>query len=214
MKIIKFDNIDNLSKYIIKIYQEYTFPNKKNNIIITGGSSKEILLKNLKFTNGITNVWWSDERYLHYKNKARNSYLKSHQNKFVNKFNIQIKNIPYYKNENKSSIIYSTKINKVNIFNIGFFSLGADNHFASLFKIYSRENLENKNSYFPIINYNNEFPHRITMNPLLLNRVDQIFCLVIGENKKQALTNLINKKKTPSNMLVKFSRNLTILTLI
>ena len=52
------------------------------------------------------------------------------------------------------------------------------------------------------------------MNPLLLNRVDQIFCLVIGENKKQALTNLINKKKTPSNMLVKFSRNLTILTLI
>ena len=45
MKIIKFDNIDNLSKYIKKIYQEYTIPNKKNNIIITGGSSKEILLK-------------------------------------------------------------------------------------------------------------------------------------------------------------------------
>ena len=214
MKIIKFDNTANLSKYIIKIYKEYTIPNKKNNIIITGGSSKEFLLKNLKFTNGVTKVWWSDERYLHYKNKARNSYLKPQQKNFLNKYNIEFTNIPYYKNKNKSSMIYSTKINKVNIFNIAFLSLGADNHFASLFEIYSKVNLEKKDSYFPIINHFNEFPHRITMNPLLLNRVDQIFCLVIGENKKEALNNLINKKKTPSNMLVKFSRNLTILTLI
>ncbi len=214
MKIIRFDNIDDLSKYIKKIYQKYTFPDKKNNIIITGGSSKDLLLKNLKFTHGVTNVWWSDERYLYYKNKARNSHLKPHQKKLVNKLNIQINNIPYYKNKNKSSIIYSTKINKVNIFNIGFFSLGADNHFASLFEIYPREYLENKKSYFPIINYNNEFPHRITMNPLLLNRVNQIFCLVIGENKKDALNNLLHKERVPSSMLVKYSINFTILTLI
>jgi 6-phosphogluconolactonase/glucosamine-6-phosphate isomerase/deaminase len=206
--------MDDLSKYIKKIYQEYTFPDKKNNIIITGGSSKELLLKNLKFTHGFTNVWWSDERHLYYKNQARNSYLKPHQKKLVNKLNIQINNIPYYKNENKSSIIYSTKINKVNIFNIGFFSLGADNHFASLFEIFSRENLENNNSFFPIINNNNEFPHRITMNPLLLNKVNQIFCLVTGENKKDALNNLLHKKKVPSIMLAKYSINFTILTLI
>jgi 6-phosphogluconolactonase/glucosamine-6-phosphate isomerase/deaminase len=185
MKIIKFENADNLSKFIRKIYEDYTSPSKNNNIIITGGGSKDMLLNNLKFTNGNTNVWWSDERYLHYKNKDRNSYLKPQQKKIVNKLNIQINNIPYYKNENISSMIYSTKINKVDFFNLGFFSLGADNHFASLFKIYSKENLENHNSYFPIINHNNDFPLRITMSPLLLNRVDQVYCLEIGETKKE-----------------------------
>jgi 6-phosphogluconolactonase/glucosamine-6-phosphate isomerase/deaminase len=109
-------------------------------------------------------------------------------------------------------MLYSTEINKVDFFNIVFFSLGADNHFASLFQNYSKKYLLNQNSFFPIINNNDQFPVRITINPMILSKVDQIFCLVIGENKKQALKNLINNNNVPSRMLVKFSPNITILT--
>ena len=214
MKIIKFQNLDKLSTYVRSIFENNTSSVNKNNIIITGGSSKNIILDNLQFVNGLTNVWWSDERFLHYRNINRNSFLNPKQKKYFNKSNIHFKNIPYYKSQCLSSLIYSRKINKVNSFDIGFFSLGADNHFASVFKNYSRKYLKNQNSFFPIINSNNQFPIRITLNPLLLNKVNQVYCLVIGENKKNALSNLLSKKKTPSNMMVTFSQNFTILTTV
>ncbi len=212
MKIIRFSTIESLSAYIKYVYEEYTLPTKINNVIITGGSSKNILFDNLKFTKGITNVWWTDERYLHYKNKYRNSFIKSKKNLIIDRDKISFKNIPYCKNEYISSMLYSTEINKVDFFNFVFFSLGADNHFASLFQNYSKKYLLNQNSFFPIINNNDQFPVRITINPMILSKVDQIFCLVIGENKKQALKNLINNNNVPSRMLVKFSPNITILT--
>ena len=107
--------------------------------------------------------------------------------------------------------IYEKKIkDAISNFNVAILGLGQDGHIASLFP--NSEATMNKESLYVANEVNIKTKWRVTATFKLLAKIDKIFILATGENKKDILKSVNADNNLPINTLKKFSNNIEIVT--
>ncbi len=179
---------------------------KKNDIILTGGTSvKKIykyLFKILKQKKNKINIFLSDERCLRTPNPNLNANLFTLINKlsYVNFFPIILKNTSF----KKCADIYERKVSRKPSFVL--LSLAEDGHLASIF-INSKALISKKKVVFEKKLYNGF--RRITLSlKYLINK--KIFIVCKDKKRLEAFFYFKNKKNHILNYLIKKNKLLTI----
>lgn len=174
------------------------------NIALPGGNTPKKLFAILgeKYKDAIpwdrVHFWWGDERCVSPQDDASN--FKMANDYLFSQINVPKENIHRMKGENnpkKEAIRYTREIEKnLNyrgenpVFDLVILGLGEDGHTASIFPD-QMELFEEKNictvSKHPITGQ-----HRLTLTGRVLNNASRIFFLVIGENKAQRISEIMN----------------------
>lgn len=197
--MIFFKNYKNCFDYIHKKIK------KRNNIIISGGTTIKSLLQNCnKIKNFYHNkVLLSDERLLIKKSKMRNDFFFKN---LIKKNFIKQRNFIHYKQSylcNKNLDQLNNIIKKIN-FQFAILGLGVNNHIASIFE--NSNKITINKSYYYINNSPKKPKERVTISIKKLNKVKKIFLIV---NKKKRNKEL--KKMRSSEIFKLLKKNLEIL---
>lgn len=191
-----------VAKEIFNITQESTQP--RFNIALPGGNTPKKLFCILgnKYKDEIPweriHFWWGDERCVPPDNL--NSNFKLAQDHLFSHIEVPEENIHRMKGENipeKEAIRYTHEIEKnLNyrgenpVFDLVILGLGEDGHTASIFpdqiELFEEEQICAVSQH-PITGQN-----RITLTGRVLNNSSRIFFLVIGENKAQRVSEIMN----------------------
>jgi 6-phosphogluconolactonase len=171
-------------------------------IVLSGGNS---ILNTYKVLNSSESDWdkWhiylGDERCLPIGDKSRNNHIINQV--WLNNSQILKKNIHYIQVElgiNSGSIHYEKVLNSVGDFDVTLLSMGEDGHTASLFPghLYN----ENKNV---VTEYNSpKYPkERISMSYLRLNKSKNVFKILSGSSKQEALDLWLKGEELPINKI-------------
>ena len=191
-----------IAKEIFHFTQESNQP--RFNIALPGGNTPKKLFAVLseKYKESIPweriHFWWGDERCVLPDDDASN--FKLAYDYLFSKINLPEENIHRIKGENapvKEVIRYTQEIEEnlnyrgVNpVFDLVILGLGEDGHTASIFpdqiELFEEEHIC-AHSKHPITGQN-----RITLTGRVLNNASRIFFLVIGENKAQRISEIMN----------------------
>jgi len=212
MKIINKKSEKSLIDQFIRDFKKDYLRKKKQkkrlSFVLTGGKSPIKLYRKLAQINidwNIIDLFWGDERYV--SNQSRNSNYKLAFDEFINKIEIDKKNIFPIKTDksiSKCSAEYSKKIKKyfkykkIN-FDCCLLGMGEDGHIASIFP--HSENLYKKFIAKPVIR--NDFK-RITLSLNVINNSNKILLWLNNKSKSKIFFKVKKEgKKIPVNNLKK-----------
>jgi 6-phosphogluconolactonase len=210
-----FRNIDDLSQQlandILRIAKQSIKLSNSFKIVLTGGRSVVNLYKILRCSKSDWskwNVYIGDERCLPLQNKGRNDYVIN--DVWLNNGLIPKKNINFIKAElggENGAYNYEKVLKSVVNFDIVLLSIGEDGHVASLFPGHYYD--DNKSVVFE--RNSPKFPkERISMSYSRLNQAENIFKIVSGISKKDAVESWLQERSLPINQINGFSEKVYI----
>ncbi len=191
-----------LAREILNIAKKSIRLNGCFTIVLTGGRSVTNLYKILSKSVSDWSRWCiyiGDERCLPLQDKDRND--QDIDNIWLNSSQIPKKNIYFIRAElgcNNGAHDYENVLKDVTIFDVVLLSIGVDGHVASLFPGHYHNN--NKSV---IVEYNSpKYPkNRISMSYLRLNQANNVFKVVSGTSKQDAVALWLQGKSLPINQI-------------
>lgn len=175
------------------------------NLVLTGGTVGVLVLGEL--SNHLTDldldklhIWWGDERFVAPNSPDRNDVQAYHA--LLSKIAIPKANIHRFPSQEDGSLQQAAKLFQLEIeklepsFDIVLLGMGPDGHIASLFPNSSAEEfgglvVAEANSPKPP-------PQRLSLSFLALNSSDQIWFLVSGEEKSEAVRQVFEGAELPA----------------
>lgn len=173
---------------------------------LTGGSLGSLISERLanELNKGNwhgLNIWWSDERFVPYDSNQRNDLI------FVNTINkfteVEVHRVPFDIDIVKSAKEFSESVEKVD-FDLIILGMGPDGHVASLFP--GQLDVDEPRSAFEILNSPKPPAERITFSMKKINSSDEIWLVVSGTEKSDAISELIEGESKLPVCKVKLSR--------
>ena len=156
-----------------------------------------------------TIIWTIDDRWVDASDELSNQNL---INNYFEQTQAEVLKFDYSGDSPQlDAEIYEKKIkDAISNFNVAILGLGQDGHIASLFP--NSEATMNKESLYVANEVNIKTKWRVTVTFKLLAKIDKIFILATGENKKDILKSVNADNNLPINTLKKFSNNIEIVT--
>ena len=187
MKIIKM-NINNLIEYL------FHYLNKRNNVILSGGSTIKILINKMIKKNkklSFKNLLLSDERLVSLRSNLRNDlYFKN----LIKCNKINVNNFLHYnfsKFHKKKLSFLSNKIVRLK-FDLCLLSLGKDCHIASIFDI--KDKTIHEYGFYYLDSSPKKPKKRVTISKELIKKCSKIFIVADSSKKYDEIKNI---KKIP-----------------
>ena len=216
-----FENSEKIAEYLVgKWFEIGKAAQQKNGNFITalsGGSTPEIFYNKLSAVNN-NSLFWSNTHIFQVDERLTPHGSSDNNFKMINELLLDKLRIPYdnlhrMETENccgkNSAEEYENKLRsflKLNRrtslnFDLILLGLGEDGHTASLFPDSIAINEENHLISF--VDDCNKAHDRITMTFPLINRADNIFFMIIGENKAEIVKKVLENKKNmfPANQV-------------
>ena len=194
---------EQLAQEILKIAKKSIQKKDSFSIVLTGGQSTLDLYKILSKANSNWSKWHiyiTDERLLPEGHKERNDRLINEiwlKNSAISKRNIHFiqTEMGLLEAQNK----YEKKLRSVDKFDVVLLSVGEDGHISSLFPGHTYSNNQHV-----VIEENSPKPptQRISMSYNRLKASENIFIIIIGKLKQEAVKSIIEKKNTPINKII------------
>ena len=202
-----FNNSASLSKKlaqeILKIAKKSIQKKDTFNIVLTGGQSALGVYRIFSKANSNWSKWHiyiTDERLLPEGHQDRNDRLINEiwlKNSAISKKNIHF--IPAEIGLLEAQKKYEEELRSVNKFDVVLLSVGEDGHISSLFPGHTYSN-----NQYVVIEENSPKPptQRISMSYNRLKASENIFIIIIGKLKQEAVKSIIEKKNTPINKII------------
>ena len=194
---------EQLAQEILKIAKKSIQKKDSFSIVLTGGQSTLDLYKILSKANSNWSKWHiyiTDERLLPEGHQDRNDRLINEiwlKNSAISKKNIHF--IPAEIGLLEAQKKYEEELRSVNKFDVVLLSVGEDGHISSLFPGHTYSN-----NQYVVIEENSPKPptQRISMSYNRLKASENIFIIIIGKLKQEAVKSIIEKKNTPINKII------------
>ena len=202
-----FDDEMSLSKVlaqeILNIAKKSIFEKDCFSIVLTGGQSVLSLYKILSKADSNWNKWHiyiGDERCLPVNHKDRNNHVINET--WLNNSPIPKRNIHFIQAEmsqDKAQLEYESALQEVDKFDVVLLSMGEDGHVASLFPNHRHP----KNRDVVVENDSPKSPKkRISLSYERLNKSYNVFKVIIGEVKREAVALLIQGRIIPISKII------------
>ncbi len=193
---------ESLAKDVLKIAKQSIDSRGYFSIVLAGGSSPIELYKILKESSsdwGNWHVYVGDERCLPKNDKERNDYII--EQVWLNSSSIFKDNIFFIKAELgmiEARRTYDDILECIEIFDVVLLSMGEDGHTASLFP--DHKHIENNDI---VLEYNSPKPpdKRISMSYSRLNNTRNVFKIISGKYKQNAVKLWLDDKDLPINKI-------------
>ncbi len=189
-----------LSQDILGIAKESILKNDSFSIVLTGGKSVLSLYKLLSKSNSNWDKWHiyiSDERCVPMGHKDRNDRMINEI--WLDNTLIPKENIHFIKAELgllEARVEYENTLKKIDKFDVVLLSMGDDGHIASLFPghLYSKD-------ADVVVEYNSpKLPNkRISISYRKLNKTHNVFKIILGQPKRQAISLIFQGYDLPIN---------------
>ena len=202
-----FNNSASLSKKlaqeILKIAKKSIQKKDTFNIVLTGGQSALGLYRIFSKANSNWSKWHiyiTDERLLPEGHQDRNDRLINEiwlKNSAISKKNIHF--IPAEIGLLEAQKKYEEELRSVNKFDVVLLSVGEDGHISSLFPGHTYSN-----NQYVVIEENSPKPpaQRISMSYNRMKASENIFIIIMGKLKQEAVQSIIDKKNIPVNKII------------
>ncbi len=199
-----FDDEMSLSKAlaqdVLNIAKKSIFEKDCFSIVLTGGQSALSLYKLLSKANSNWDKWHvyiGDERCVPMRHKDRNDRVINEI--WLDNSLIPKNNIHFIKAELgllEARVDYENALKKIDKFDVVLLSMGDDGHIASLFP----GHLYSKNTDV-VVEYNSPKPpnKRISISYRKLNKTHNVFKIILGQPKRQAMSLLFRGHDLPIN---------------
>ena len=201
------ETVSNFAQELKLLIEKKTAKNKNFYLALSGGSTPQLLFKELKknFLENIdwrfVHIYWGDERCVKPESDESNYGV---ANKLLLKYlNIPEENIHRIKGEEKPKVetrrysgeIMMTVPSKNNLpkFDLIILGLGTDGHTASIFP--NQIKLLKSENYCEIAIHPESKQKRITITGRVINNAENILFLVTGSNKSKVISEIINKNE-------------------
>ena len=198
IKLKVFSNYEALSSAAADIFINIKGERDKNTFIVPGGNTPQLffeLLSNRVRDWADTNLILSDERQVKINDENSNegsikskiySFNSSGTTPFIFSY---LKNNRYPMQKIPYEMELAAKV--LTPITATFLGLGSDGHTASIFSL--DNNIFNSNSFFTIVQNQDESYKRITVNPKILYSGKSIIFIVHGKSKAQILDYVLNE---------------------
>ncbi len=201
------ETVKNFAQELKLIIEKKTAKQKNFYLALSGGSTPQLLFKELKrnYSNKIdwrlVHIYWGDERCVDPEGSESNYGV---TNKLLLKhLDIPKENIHRIKGEDNPKIearrysgeIMMTVPSKNNLpkFDLIILGLGTDGHTASIFP--NQIELFKSENYCEVAVQPEAKQKRITITGKVINNAENIYFLVTGSNKSKVVSEIINKKE-------------------
>ena len=193
---------ESLAKNVLKI-SEQSIKNKGYfSIVLAGGKSPIELYKVLKKSSSDWERWHiyiGDERFLPVKDVERNDYII--EKFWLNDSLVPRDNIFFIKAELgmlDAKKDYESTLKEVEKFDVVLLSMGEDGHTVSLFPNHSYT----KNDDVVLVYNSPKIPkERISMSYSRLNKAKNVFKIIMGESKQEAINLWLQGNRLPINQI-------------
>ena len=205
------ETVRSFAQELTQLIEKKTSKNKNFYLALSGGSTPQLLFKELKknFLKSIdwpyVHIYWGDERCV--KPASEESNFGVANKLFLKYLNIPEENIHRIKGEEKPNIearrysgeIMMTVPSKINLpkFDLIILGLGTDGHTASIFP--NQIKLLKSENYCEVGVHPESKQKRITITGKIINNAENISFLVIGSNKAKVVSEIINKNENSKN---------------
>ena len=179
-------------------------------LVLAGGTTPEKVYRLLAKSQADWANWWiyhGDERCLPVDHKDRNSVMAA--NAFLNGVAVpknQIFNIPAERGPAQGAAAYRQTVADALPFDLVILGMGEDGHTASLFPGH-QHNLDELTH--AVYNSPKPPPERVSISAKALGNSAQVFFLVTGANKKEALKQWLSGEDLPVRSII--NNNITIM---
>jgi 6-phosphogluconolactonase len=202
------ETIKNFAEELKSLIDKKTSKKKNFYLALSGGSTPQLLFKELKkkyLTNidwQFVHIYWGDERCV--KPESEESNYGTAYKLLLIYLNIPKGNIHRIKGEEKPKVearrysgeIMMTVPSKNNLpkFDLIILGLGTDGHTASIFP--NQIKLIESENYCEVATQPDTKQKRITITGKVINNAENICFLVTGSNKSEVVSEIINKKNS------------------
>ena len=171
-------------------------------LVLAGGSTPRSVYEGLR---GITTDWsawhvyFGDERCLAAGAVDRNDTMA--QQSWLNHVNIpseQVHSIPAELGNQQGAQAYARIVGKIEMFDLVLLGLGEDGHTASLFPGHDLGNQDNAPAVLAVNEAPKPPPERISLSARRLSQARQVWFLVTGKAKREAIANWQRERNIPA----------------
>jgi len=174
-------------------------------IVLAGGTTPRRLYELLKITDTNWDKWhiyFGDERCLPVDHLERNSLMAVQA--WLNHVAIpapQIHPIPAEEGAQVAAEKYAAQLSSIEYFDLVLLGLGEDGHTASLFPNHDVGNQADSPATLPVFDAPKPPSQRVSLSAQRLSKAHQVFFLVTGNSKREAVTNWRSKKEIPASAI-------------
>ena len=163
----------------------------KCHVALTGGSLGNQIAENLakELNKGNwdgLNIWWSDERYVHFESELRNDLI--FMKNIDEKCGVEVHRTPHEGDLEKSALHFNLELSKVD-FDLIILGVGPDGHVASLFP--GQLDVNEARDAFAIKNSPKPPSERITFSMRKINSAKEIWLVASGIAKADVVAELV-----------------------
>ncbi|MBT4730945.1 6-phosphogluconolactonase [Candidatus Woesearchaeota archaeon] len=193
---------ESLAKDVLKNAEQSISDKGCFSIVLAGGNSSIELYKILKESSSDWskwNVYMGDDRHLLKNDKERNDHII--EQVWLNGSLIPKNNIFFIKAElgmSDAKKDYESTLKEIEKFDVVLLSMGEDGHTASLFP--GHEYVESDDV---VLEYNSPKPpsERVSMSYSRLNKAKNVFKIIMGNSKQEAVSLWLQGEKLPINQI-------------